>query len=64
MLALIGIAGWGSTPLTSTIFIRDGFDIPGLALAWLGCRSLLAGEAERAPNEHVRPRLQAGSYKR
>ena len=55
-----------------TAFIRNGPDTPKLASAWLGCRSLLAGEkgdqCQRESNllgcfptgEH---RLQAGSYK-
>jgi len=36
--------------------IRNGFDTSKLASTWLGCRSLLAGDANVN-------RLQAGSYK-
>jgi hypothetical protein len=40
-----------------------GFDIPEHAPAWLGCRSLLAGDSVHGPLAGAPYRLQAGSYK-
>ena len=40
-----------------------GSNTPGLAPAWMECRSLLAGDSEYSPSACGPHRLQAGSYK-
>lgn len=48
-------------PRSSNPFLGDGVDAPGLALAWLTSRGLLAGDQDVTRLGPALDRLQAGS---